>query len=227
MSKYISKIIISLSIIACFILFFVFDLHTFFSLSEIQMRLQDFLQFTQDNYVYSVLIFCAVYIFSATIALPIAAVLSLLAGPLFGFGWGTVLVLFSASTGSLFSFWLARYVIGDWVYKKFGHSFEKINTEIEHNGFNHMLFLRLMPIFPFFIINVAPAFTKLKSRTFYWASLLGMIPGSAIFVYTGQEIATITSVNDILSPGVITALVLMALLSSIPIVYKKLKNRRF
>ncbi|MHB8809958.1 MAG: TVP38/TMEM64 family protein [Desulfobulbaceae bacterium] len=163
--------------------------------------------------------YALIYIVVTALSLPGAAVMSLAGGALFGLITGTIVVSFAASIGATCACLVARYLLRDWVQNRFGDKLVKINEGMEREGGFYLFSLRLVPIFPFFIINLAMALTPIKMTTFYWVSQLGMLPATIVFVNAGRELARVESPSDILSPGLILSFALLGLL---PLITKKL-----
>ena len=158
-----------------------------------------------------------IYVAATALALPAAAILTLAAGAIFGFWWGLVLVSFASTIGATCAFLLTRYLFHDAVESKFGDRLATINKGIETEGAFYVFGLRLVPLFPFFMVNSVLALTKLKTFTFYWASQLGMLAGTAVYVNAGTQLAEISSTSDILSPKLLLS---FALLGVFPIIAK-------
>ncbi len=156
--------------------------------------------------------FFALYVAVAAASIPGAAVLTLAAGALFGFGWGLLLVSFASSIGASLAFLVARFVLRDSLQSRYGERLKKIDAGIERDGAFYLFTLRLVPVFPFFLVNLLAGLTSLKLVTFYWVSQLGMLAGTAVYVYAGTQLAQIESLGDVLSPGLIGAFVLLGLL---------------
>ena len=174
----------------------------------------------------TVLGFMIIYIAQTALSLPGAAVLSVAAGAIFGTVMGTVYANIAATIGATLAFLVTRYLLRDTVLAKFGDQLEGINRELEARGLNYLLFLRLVPIFPFFLINLAAGLTRLPLRTFVVGTLLGIIPGGFVFVNAGASLATITSLSGILSARVLGSFALLGLFALIPALYNKIKSRR-
>lgn len=172
------------------------------------------------------LAFAGVYLAVAAFALPVAAILSLLGGFLFGVGLGSVLVLGSATAGALIVFTLARSAIGEPLRRKAGPLYEKIAGNMRENAFGYLLFMRLVPLFPFFLVNLVAALFDMTARSFVVASIIGMAPGTVIYVNFGRQLGTVTSLQDLLSPGVLVALTGLGLLALTPAVYRQWAKRR-
>jgi pyruvate/2-oxoglutarate dehydrogenase complex dihydrolipoamide dehydrogenase (E3) component/uncharacterized membrane protein YdjX (TVP38/TMEM64 family) len=155
--------------------------------------------------------FFLIYLAATSLSMPGAVVLTLAGGGIFGLGWGLVLVSFASSLGATMSFWVARYALRDWVTERFGKRLAETNRGIEREGAFYLFTLRLLPVVPFFIINLAMGLTSLKARTFYWVSQLGMLAGTAIYVNAGTQLAQLQSLGDVLSPGLLGSLLLLGL----------------
>jgi len=154
-------------------------------------------------------------------SIPGAAILTLAGGALFGLLNGTILVSFASTIGALFAFLVSRYFLHDFVQNKFTDRLQTINKKIEKEGAFYLLFLRLVPVFPFFLINLVMALTPIRAWTFYWVSQLGMLPATIIYVNAGTQIAKISSIKDIASPSLLIALTLLGLL---PLITKSIMS---
>jgi uncharacterized membrane protein YdjX (TVP38/TMEM64 family) len=162
--------------------------------------------------VLTLAVFFAVYVGLATSSLPGGAVLTIAAGSLFGLPLALVVVSFASSLGALLAMLLARYVLRDWVRRRFGPRLRAVDEGIERDGALYLFMVRLVPIIPFFLVNVGMALTRIPAWRYYWVSQLGMLPGSAVFANAGRSLAEIDSPGEVLSPGVLASLVLLALL---------------
>ncbi len=162
--------------------------------------------------------YMAIYILVTSLSLPGAAVLTLAGGALFGFIAGTVIVSFASSIGATLACLVARFLLRDWVQGKFGERLTTVNQGIDREGAFYLFTLRLIPIFPFFVINLVMGLTKMPVLTFYWVSQVGMIPGTMVYVNAGRELARIESLSGILSPGLIASFVLIGVF---PLITKK------
>lgn len=158
------------------------------------------------------------YIVMAALSLPGAAVLTLAGGAVFGFSRGLVLVSFASSIGASLAFLLGRYLLREWVEEKFGQKFLQVREGFERDGAGYLAFLRLAPIFPFFLVNILSGLTNLPLGKFYLVSQLAMLPGTAVFVNAGTELSKIDSLSGILSPRLLLA---FCLLGIFPIAAKK------
>lgn len=185
----------------------------------------------QDYYAENQLLVIAVYFFAyiavVALSLPGAAVMTLLAGAVLGFWVGVLVVSFASSIGATLAFLVARFLLGDSIQKKHGDKLAKVNEGVEKEGAFYLFAMRLVPAFPFFLINLLMAFTKIPTFTFYWVTQAGALAGTMAYVYAGKELSQIKSLGDILSPTLIAAFAILGLL---PIVAKKalsfLRNKR-
>ena len=155
------------------------------------------------------LAFFGVYVLAAALSIPGAVILTLAAGALFGWGLGLVLVSFASSAGALLAFWVSRYLLRDFVAQRFGKLLEPVNAGLAQDGTLYLLTLRLVPVFPFWLINLLMGLTKLGALKFYAVSQVGMLVGTAVYVNAGTQLAAIESASDVLSPGLLGSLALL------------------
>jgi pyruvate/2-oxoglutarate dehydrogenase complex dihydrolipoamide dehydrogenase (E3) component/uncharacterized membrane protein YdjX (TVP38/TMEM64 family) len=199
--------------------FFALDLGRFFSLEYIRGARADFAALYQADPLPVIGAFFAVYVAVTALSLPGAAIMTLLAGAIFGLGVGTLVVSFASSLGATLAMLVARYVLRDAVKAKFGARLADIDKGVAHDGAFYLFTLRLVPVFPFFVINLLLGLTAMKATTFYWVSQLGMLAGTLVYVNAGTQLAQITSLQGILSPGLIGSFVLLGLF---PLAAKKI-----
>ncbi|MES1946942.1 mercuric reductase [Salinisphaera sp. C84B14] len=155
--------------------------------------------------------FFAIYVAVTAISLPGAAVMTLIGGALFGLVEGTLLVSFASAIGATLAFLIARFVLRESVQKRFGSRLKALNRGVERDGPFYLFALRLVPVFPFFVINLAMGLTPIRTRTFYWVSQLGMLPGTLVYVNAGTQLGQVESLSGVLSPGLIGSFVLLGL----------------
>lgn len=215
------KVILALVIGLAIGAFFYFDLGRFLSLDALKDNRDHLLAFTDANYVAAVGVFIAAYAIVTGLSLPGAIILTLAGGFTFGAVQGTVFVNLGATTGATFAFFTARYVLRDTVEQKFGTSLRPFQEGFAKNAFSYLLTLRLIPLFPFFVVNLVSGLTRVRAGTYIGATALGIIPGSFVYAYAGRQLGTINSLKEIASPNVIGAFVLLGLLALIPVVYKR------
>ena len=177
------------------------------SLAYIKEQQAVFKDYYQANKPQVLAVFFAGYVAVTALSLPGAAIMTLLAGALFGLLTGVLVVSFASSLGATLAFLVARFVLGESLQKKYGDKLQKINQGIEREGKFYLFTMRLIPAFPFFLINILMGLTKIPALSFYWVSQLGMLAGTVVYVFAGTQLATIESLADILSPGLIAAFV--------------------
>jgi len=219
------KLVIAASVVMLIAVFFVFDLGRFLTLESLKSNRDALTAFYQNNRFVMAAAFIAIYIIQTVLSLPGAAVLSLAAGAIFGAVVGTLYVNIGATVGATLAFLVARYLFHDVIQNKFGSRFEKINKELEARGFNYLLFLRLVPVFPFFLINLGAGLTRMPLRTYFLGTMVGIIPGSFVFCNAGASLATITSMSEVASPRVLGSFALLGMFALVPVLYQKFKRR--
>ncbi len=200
-------------------LFLYFDLGRYLSLEYIKESQASLQQFYQDNPFGVVLGYIAIYVVVTALSLPGAVVLTLAGGALFGLVTGTIAVSIASTTGATLACFVSRFILRDWVQGKFGDKLVAINKGIEREGGFYLFSVRLIPVFPFFVINLVMGLTTMPLRTFFWVSQLGMLPGTLVFVNAGKELGQIESAAGILSPSLILSFVILGLF---PITVKKI-----
>jgi uncharacterized membrane protein YdjX (TVP38/TMEM64 family) len=171
-------------------------------------------------------VFVLVYIVQTAFSLPGAGILSLAAGAIFGVLHGTLFVVSGATVGAILAFLVSRTLLREWVRKKFGGRMEGIDRGLRENGFSYLLFLRLVPAFPFFLVNLACGVTGLPLRTYALGTLFGIVPGSLVFVNAGASLAAIESVRQVASPRVLVSFALLGVFALLPTIINAVKKRR-
>ncbi len=215
------------SIVAVLIaLFFFFDLGRYLTLESLKANRDALRSYYEAHWFLMAGGFIILYIAQTALSLPGAAILSLAAGAVFGAVTGTLYVNIGATVGATLAFLVARYLFRDAVLRKFGANLEKVNRELEQRGFNYLLFLRLVPAFPFFLVNLGAGLTKLPLRTFFFGTMIGIIPGSFVFCNAGASFATISSMSEVASPRVLGSFALLGLFAISPVIYQKVRQRR-
>ncbi|QPK62838.1 TVP38/TMEM64 family protein [Methylomonas sp. LL1] len=210
-------------------IFFLFDGPQLLSLDNIRAHRQMLIDFTERHYL-MMLLACGIgYSLSTALSLPGGTVLSLLLGFLFGRWMGTLLIVVSATIGAGAVFWLARYLLADWARGRMQQSTlsQKLLDGFQADAFNYLLFLRLVPLFPFWLVNLAPAFTSVAMRTYLVTTFIGIIPGSFIFANLGQSLGGIERLDQLLSWQTLLALSLLGGLALIPVLSKRLQPKPF
>lgn len=191
--------------------FFALGLGQYLSLDALQQSHTALEDFYADHRWGARAAYFAVYVAVASLSLPGAAVLTLAGGGVFGLGWGLLLVSFASSIGATVSFLAARFVLRDAVQARFGKRLADINQGVARDGALYLFSLRLIPVVPFFVINLLMGLTTLRPWTFYWVSQLGMLAGTAVYVNAGTQLASIQSLRDVASPGILGAFMLLGL----------------
>ena len=205
------KIALVLLIAAAVAAFFLFDFASYLSLEALKARQAELAGFVEQRPVAAIGGFFILYIAVTALSLPGAAIMTLAAGAIFGLLLGTIIVSFASAIGASLAFLSSRYILRDWVRGRFGKRVEAIDKGIARDGAFYLLTLRLIPAFPFFLINLAMGLTAMRLATFYVVSQVGMLAGTIVYVNAGTHLAGIESTSDILSPGLIGSLVLLGI----------------
>lgn len=192
------------------------------SLAGIKTHQQTLLSQVDRAPLRSALIFFALYVAVSALSIPGAAVLTLLGGALFTLWEGTVLVSFASTLGATLAMLASRYLLRDWVQRRFARQMATVNAGMARDGAGYLFALRLMPLFPFFLVNLLMGLTRITVRRYWWVSQLAMLPATVIFLNAGRELGKVASLRDILSPGVVFAFTLLGLL---PLVTRRLFSR--
>lgn len=212
------RLLIVVLIIVAVVLFKVLGLGQYLTLDYLKASQDTFAQLYASHRLSVIAVYMAVYITVTALSLPGAAVMTLAGGAMFGFWIGFLAVSFASTIGATLACFVARFLLRDWVQTKFGEKLSSINRGIEKEGAFYLFSLRLVPIFPFFVINLAMGLTSMKLWTFYWVSQIGMLPGTMVYVNAGKELGRIESLSGILSPGLIISFVVLGIF---PITVKK------
>lgn len=220
-SSNLGKISIAVGIALAIGAFFYFDLGRFLSLTALKENRDSLLAFTEANFAAAVGIFIAAYAIVTGLSLPGAVILTLAGGFLFGALGATLFVNIGATTGATLAFLTARYLLRDTVEQKFGKWLGPFQEGFAKNAFSYLLTLRLIPLFPFFMVNLVSGLTRVSVGTYVAATALGIIPGSFVYAYAGRQLGAINSLKEIASPNVIGAFVLLGLLALVPAIYKR------
>lgn len=208
-------------------MFFYFDLHTYLSFEALKGSRDSFSAYYQQNQVLTVSIFLGVYILATALSLPGATILTLAGGALFGLTTGTIVVSLASTTGATLAFLGCRFLLRDWVSVKFGAKLKSLNEGVEKDGAFYLFTLRLVPVFPFFMINLAMGLTPISAVKFFFVSQIGMLPGTIVYVNAGTQLANLESAAGIVSPGLLASFVLLGVF---PVIAKKsldyIKNKK-
>lgn len=206
--------------------FFYFDLGQYISLEAVKANRDDLLAYTNANFTAAVMLYVAVYILQTAFSLPGGAIMTLTGGFLFGSVLGTIFVNIGATAGATLAFLAARYVLRDWVERKFGERIEPIQAGFAQNAFSYLLTLRLIPAFPFFLVNLVSGLTRIPLGTYVIGTSIGIIPGSFVYAFAGRQLGSINSLAEIASLPVLLAFTFLGLLALVPILHRKFAGRK-
>jgi len=192
------------------------------SLDTLKIHQQTLLDRVEQAPLQSALIYFAVYVLLSALSIPGAALLTLLGGALFSLWEATLLVSFASTLGATLAMLVSRYLLRDWVQRRFAAQMNTIDVGMVRDGARYLFALRLMPLFPFFLVNLLMGLTRIQVRHYWWVSQLAMLPATVIYLNAGRELGKLTTLRDILSPGLLFAFTLLGLL---PLVTRWLFSR--
>jgi uncharacterized membrane protein YdjX (TVP38/TMEM64 family) len=198
----------------------------YLTLTALQTHKAMLLETVEQHYGLSIALAMFVYIFVVALSLPGAAFLSLVVGFIFGRWVGWFILILSATIGAVLLFWLVRYLFYDWAKAKLDNiaAARKMMTEFGHHSLNYLLFLRLVPLFPFWLVNLTMAFTHIKTAKYALGTFLGIMPGSFVFANLGQSLAEIDTIDHLFSPQLLLALFLLGVLMLLPVIISRHKH---
>jgi len=214
-----SRIALLLLIVGLIALSFSFDLQHYLTLESLKSQQAAIADYRQNYPLPAIALYAALYIAVTALSLPGAVILTLAGGAVFGVLWGTLIVSFASSIGATLAFLAARFLFRDWVKSRFSARLQAIDEGVNREGAFYLFTLRLVPLFPFFMINLAMGLTPIKTRTFYWVSQIGMLAGTVVYVNAGTQLAKLDSLSGILSPALLGS---FALLGVFPLGAKKM-----
>jgi len=204
--------ILALVLVAALVgVYFFFDLGSYLSLAYLKQIHGQAVAYVNAHVLQSSLGFMLFYVLVTAVSLPGATLMTLAAGAVFQVGWGLAMVSFASSIGATLAMLISRTLLRDWVQGRFAEQLQAINVGVQRDGGFYLFGLRMVPLFPFFIINLVMGLTRIPAWQFYWVSQLGMLPGTFVFVFAGTQLALVDSLSDVLSPGLIAALTLLGL----------------
>jgi len=212
--------------------FFALGLERYLSIDALRQHRGALRTWVETSGVLAALVFMAVYIITVAFSLPGATVLSIASGFLFGSGWGTVIVIISATLGATALFSMAKTALGDALRARAGAWLPRLEAGFKEHALSYLIVLRLVPIFPFFVINLVPAFLGVSLWTFVLGTFVGIIPGSFVYTTVGAGLGSVFdaggtfSLSGVLTPQIVTAMVGLAVLAMVPVVYKKIMAHR-
>lgn len=205
------KVFLAVLILAAVTVFLTFHLGRFLTLDYLKQAKETFAAWQSNQPLLTAAGYFVLYVVMAALSLPGAAIMTLAAGAIFGLAEGTVLVSFASSLGAALAFASARFVLRDSVQRRFGARLKAVNEGIAKDGMFYLFSLRLVPVFPFFVINLLMGLTDIRLKTFYWVSQLGMLPATVVFVYAGTQLARIQHLSDVASPRLLLSLTLLGI----------------
>lgn len=219
-------------LVAALVGFFAFDLDAYVSFDMLSEHRQWLSEFVTENAVLASVSFFVIYALAVAVSIPAGLLLSLAAGFLFGVVWGCLLVILAATTGASIAFLAARTALRDFIARRAGGWIKRLESGFRDSAFNYLLTLRLIPIVPFWLVNLVPALLGVPLKTFVLATVIGIIPGTVVFVSVGNGLGAtldrgeVPNLSIILDPPVLLPLIGLAVLSLLPAVYKRIRQRR-
>lgn len=215
------KIVLVLAILLIVAAYFYFDLGSYITFENLKKQQEVLVGYTQENLFLAILVYGLLYIVTVAFGFPGAAILTLAAGAIFGLLFGTILVSFASTIGASLNFLISRYLLRESVQKKFSEKLKAINRGIKEDGAFYLFTLRMVPIFPFFLINLLMGLTEISLLTFFVVSQIGMLMGTIVYVNAGTQLAKIASPKDIFSIELLLSFVLLGVL---PLITKAIIN---
>ena len=203
--------------------FYFFDIQQYLSFESLKANRDRLNVVYRENSIIFIAGFVGIYFLTVSLSLPGAAVLTLSAGAIFGSVLGTFLVNIGATLGATAAFLSARFIFRDWVESQFSDKLEFINNGISDNATSYLLFLRLVPLFPFFLVNLVLGVTQVRLSIYFLSTMIGIMPGSFVYANAGSNLARINTISDIASPEIFGAFVLLGIFVLIPAVYRRFK----
>ena len=203
--------------------FYVFDVGRYLSLENLKANRDNLLDFSSSHRLLFIAGFIAIYTVQTALSLPGAAILTLAGGAIFGALMGTLWVNIGATTGAVLAFLLARTLLRDWVVTTFGTRMEALDRGLTENGMSYLLFLRLVPLFPFFLVNLACGVTGLPLRTYIIGTMVGIVPGSFVYANAGASLVSINTLADVASPRVLLSFALLGLFALMPAIHTRIR----
>ena len=213
------KAILALLVAAAIALFFGMGLDQYLTLGALKESQGKFAAMLEQSPWQVTFFSFVLYVVVVALSLPGATIMGLAAGALFGLWYGTLLVSFASTIGATLAFLTSRYLLRDFVQHRFGGKLKAINEGMAKDGALYLFMLRLVPAFPFFLINLLMGLTQIHTRTFYWVSQLGMLAGTLVYVNAGTQLARINSLSDIISPEMLLSFVLLGVF---PLIAKRI-----
>jgi len=205
---------------------FKFGLHEYLTLESIKAQKEEFQSLIDNRPVLAPIAFVGLYAAAVALSLPIATLLTLLGGFLFGAIQGTIMVVSAATIGATIIFLVAKTSLGTTLREKAGPLYDKVEGNMKDNAMGYLFFMRLVPVFPFVVVNILPALFNVPLRIFMITTFFGILPGSAVYVYFGQQLGEINALNDLARPELLLAFALLGVFALIPTLYTQYKNKK-
>ena len=225
MSSPVKKILLVCIIVAGLVAVRVSGILDHVTLEELKRDGHALRETVHSHYVIAVLIYVVGYALSVAAAMPGDIVLSIAGGYFFGILLGALYINIGATAGALCSFLFSRYVAGDWLQRRYSRQIDRFNREVKERGYLYFLVVRLIPLFPFVLVNLLSGLTRVSCGTFLWTTSLGIIPVSLLYAYAGSQLGYITSVRDLFTGRILLAFLLLAVLVGTPLLLKKLRSK--
>lgn len=219
-------------IVAGLVAFFAFGLHDYLTFDQLKQHRAALNAWVNDNSVIAPLLFGLAYVAIVALSLPIASLATLVVGFLFGIVLGSIVVVVGATLGAVLLFLAARYALGDYLRSKAGPAIKRMEAGFQEDAFNYLLVLRLVPLFPFFLVNLVPAFLGVRTRVFALATFIGIIPGSVVYVSVGNGLGAVfdqgkePDLGIIFEPEILLPIIGLAILAMVPVVYRRIAGKR-
>ncbi|MDP8204326.1 MAG: TVP38/TMEM64 family protein [Candidatus Tenebribacter mawsonii] len=226
MKPYQKKLLIVIILLLVILAIRLTGVHKYLTFENLQKQKDVLQNYVDGNYLLAVIMFVLIYAVSVAFSIPGATILTLTGGLVFGTILGAIYVNVGATAGAIGVFIFARYLLGAKLQEKYAEKLAKFNKEIETNGYSYLLTLRFIPLFPFWMINLFAGLTKIPLRTYAWTTAFGILPGSLVYTYTGNQLNTINSVKDIFSWNILLAFILLGLLALFPTILNHIKKRK-
>ncbi|NDY42831.1 TVP38/TMEM64 family protein [Dissulfurirhabdus thermomarina] len=207
-----ARVIVAAAVAALIAAAWLLDLHRYLTLEALKAAHGGLVALRRAHPLLVAGGYALTYVLVTALSLPGAAVMTLAGGAVFGLAVGTVIVSFASSIGATLAFLASRFLLGEWVQERYGDRLRAVNEGIEREGAFYLFTLRLVPVFPFFVINLVMGLTRMPVWTYYWVSQVGMLPATIVYVNAGRELARIDSPAGILSPGLLASFALLGLL---------------
>ena len=226
MKKNLKRIILGVIVVALIIGLRFTSIGGKLNLESLQSNAEKLVQYSDQNYLLSVLAYIVIYIVVTGLSLPGATILTLAGGFLYKVFFTVIYVNIAATTGAMLAFLFARYIAGQWIQQSYGDKLAKFNEEVDRNGAYYLLTLRFIPIFPFFLINTFAGLTNVPLRTFLWTTSLSIFPGSLVYAYAGRQLCRIKAMQDIFTGQVLLAFLLLAAFAVLPVIVNRIKKTK-